>query len=776
MLTVFFETYAIAFLPGGWASPTDPASIIEYCFLTVFALDILVNFNLAYTDQEDLVVLDRKRIAWNYFRRWFWIDLIGVFPFYITILAARDEIGVDSTQTRNLELVRLLRISRLHRVVHAFKLMQYSTKITLMWYTMVRNFGGAIMWTHFAACMMFFIARQYDFQDSWLEPAADETNFDLYVTSLYWSIVTFATGTSSFPLLRVVLQVFVPNLTIDFLVFFAVGYGDFSPVNAAEQIFGIVGLTICFSLCHIYHSPHSSVFPLCVQIYMFLNMVMTSWIIGSITLLVVKNDEKNGEYRNNLHLLDEYATMNNFDDGIRKRLKMQLKLDFNSREISDENVLQHFPGTLRRKVIRQLYYPILSETNLMKDVRQVFVDTFLTSCSVELFGPGEDLVQRGTIPNDLYLLVDGAVRVTSSSTISAETIDRQGNSVVAGSVGESDYHSHGGPLVWKEINAGDFVNDIAFFTESPSVETIRTTCICKTLTMPKAVYKTIASEHMGSIHIILENLLAKAQKTAAAQGRATKVALSKRLEYLKAGSTFNVMGSSKDIDESETDLTDTVASAQAEAALTSVEDLITMHINKLKDDHTTRFLFAASREDLPTLRLMLNHGIDPDNADYDRRNALMVASMNGNAETVALLLEHHANPNMTDVHGTSALYEAVKGNHEHCMTILQKSGGSLCLSEDAAATKLCQCVFDGDIMLLSRLCKAGINLNAGDYDRRRAVHIAASEGNMAALRVLVEFGADLSVKDRWNQTAEDEAKNAKATKILDYFETLKSSK
>jgi hypothetical protein len=195
LLTVFFETYAIAFLPGGLLKYNDPANIIEYCFLTTFGIDILVNFNLAYTDQEDLVVTDRKEIFWNYFRRWFWIDLIGIFPFYLVILAARNEIGVDNYQTRNLELVRLLRLVRLHRVVHASALAQYSTKISLAWYTITRNFGGALLWTHFAACMMFFIARQYDFQDSWLEPDDADTNFELYVTSLYWSIVTFATGT-----------------------------------------------------------------------------------------------------------------------------------------------------------------------------------------------------------------------------------------------------------------------------------------------------------------------------------------------------------------------------------------------------------------------------------------------------------------------------------------------------------------------------------------------------------------------------------------------------
>jgi hypothetical protein len=195
LLTVFFETYAVAFLPGGRRASNDAASIIEYCFLTIFGIDILVNFNLAYTDQEDLVVVDRKKIFRNYIRCWFWIDLIGIFPFYLIILAARNEFGVDNEQTRNLELVRLLRLVRLHRVAHASALAQYSTKISLVWYTLTRNFGVALLWTHFAACMMFFIAVQHNFQDSWLEPAETDTIFELYVTSLYWSIVTFATGT-----------------------------------------------------------------------------------------------------------------------------------------------------------------------------------------------------------------------------------------------------------------------------------------------------------------------------------------------------------------------------------------------------------------------------------------------------------------------------------------------------------------------------------------------------------------------------------------------------
>jgi potassium channel len=216
-----------------------------------------------------------------------------------------------------------------------------------------------------------------------------------------------------------------------------------------------------------------------------------------------------------------------------------------------------------------------------------------------------------------------------------------------------------------------------------------------------------------------------------------------------------------------------MVNAQAKAAVISVEELVTSHINKLKDDNTTRFLFAASRGDTPTMRLMLDKGMDPNSVDYDRRSALMVAAMNGNSEVVTLLLNQNCNPNLADVHGTTALYEAVKGSHDECLEILMKNGAELCMPNAVAASLLCKCVYDSDIKLLSRLCMAGINLDAADYDMRTALHIAASEGNLAAIKVLVEGGADLSVKDRWNHSIEDECKDSKSFKVMDYLDSIK---
>ena len=49
---------------------------------------------------------------------------------------------------------------------------------------------------------------------------------------------------------------------------------------------------------------------------------------------------------------------------------------------------------------------------------------------------------------------------------------------------------------------------------------------------------------------------------------------------------------------------------------------------------------------------------------------------------------------------------------------------------------LCQCIFDGDMALMRRYIKAGVDIDIGDYDQRTALHIAAAEVNLPAVKPL----------------------------------------
>lgn len=115
------------------------------------------------------------------------------------------------------------------------------------------------------------------------------------------------------------------------------------------------------------------------------------------------------------------------------------------------------------------------------------------------------------------------------------------------------------------------------------------------------------------------------------------------------------------------------------------------------------------------------------------------------------------------MHGSTALLEAVKSGNEKTMELLLAHGAKLCMPESLAASILCQAVFDGDMVLLRRLLQAGIQVDAADYDKRTAAHIAAAESNAAAIRILSSFGADLTLKDRWNNSVQNEAKRSRVS-------------
>ena len=601
--TVFFAPFQMAF--QNESGDVDFfADAIETTLTTIFVVDIIVTFNLVLYKNER-IVLERKEIVTSYLQKMFWIDLIGVFPFEPVALWATGHLGDDSSTALMYSMLRILGFARLHRMKKLSDVLQYDARVSLLWFTMLRNFGAVLACTHIEACFMYYLARLHDFgEDTWLGPkVADMTGFDRYVASLYFSITTFAT----------------------------VGYGDWSMSNSRERLMG--------------------------SMFMLFNVVVAAWVIGSITLLIVKGDEKTGEYRDTLQTLQQYGEMNDFDETFLKKLMSQLRLEFNNREISDEQVLKNFPSAVRRRILRKLYFKALVQTDLMKGVRHQFVDAFLASCKVEIFSPGEEIVERGSVMSDLFFLVGGVAEITTPHHIQHSSSRGQFQRYDSFTEETFDPDEH---LNSQKLLAGCFVGDIGFFTETPQTYSVLCLTVCKTLTISQEAYRMLSQDHPGSVEKILKNLLTKVQSI--------QVALPRSLSHLRAGSVFediqehetktfvlsdhtergtsSITDDDEDIEKGSQDMHGIVeAFASQKQALTAVADLVKMHMEKQLDDQTTRLLFAASRGDTGTISLMCQQGFSPDNADYDNRTALMVAAMRGNVAVAQLLLRYKVSRN-----------------------------------------------------------------------------------------------------------------------------------
>lgn len=66
--------------------------------------------------------------------------------------------------------------------------------------------------------------------------------------------------------------------------------------------------------------------------------------------------------------------------------------------------------------------------------------------------------------------------------------------------------------------------------------------------------------------------------------------------------------------------------------------------------------------------------------------------------------------------------------------------------------RLLQCASKGDKAGVIQELDKGVEPNGADYDRRTALHLAACEGWIEVVDLLLEKGADVNSLDRWGRT------------------------
>ena len=291
-------------------------------FLDAFLwLDIIINFFSAYTDSEENLVKNHKKIVLTYLKTWFIVDLVSVLPINQM---------TSGSFTYN-KITRISRLPKLYRLIKLTKLLRMTkmttkgnvnkvTKFFLEKLKINANIERLIFFVltflllnHLCACFWYFMAKLEDLSpDSWVVRLGyvDSSNFELYIISFYWTLTTVTT----------------------------VGYGD---INAGTTIERVYNLFI-----------------------MSFGVLLYSFAIGSLSSIVSTLDQKTAEMNQKLQILSSIKKEFNLDQNIYDKVRKVIKFDLSRNQKDKMMFLQELPNKLRielsqimhDKVIQNLYF------------------------------------------------------------------------------------------------------------------------------------------------------------------------------------------------------------------------------------------------------------------------------------------------------------------------------------------------------------------------------------------------------------------------------------
>jgi hypothetical protein len=197
----------------------------------LFGFDIILQFFLMYPSQTSLGTVwikDPHKIAKNYMRGWFIIDIVSVFPFdLVADIVFADSSSGDLQILKVIRAIRLLKMARVLRAGRILGRLQANSSMSMQYLEIGFVLIKMILAGHWAACIWGFVGVVgYDYtvpveaQDpssSWIaskDPAKLgrwDSHYDLWLAGFQWSIQTLT----------------------------SIGYGDVLPVNTFEHAMNI---------------------------------------------------------------------------------------------------------------------------------------------------------------------------------------------------------------------------------------------------------------------------------------------------------------------------------------------------------------------------------------------------------------------------------------------------------------------------------------------------------------------------------------------------------
>uniref|UniRef100_A0A8C4QQW5 Cyclic nucleotide-binding domain-containing protein n=1 Tax=Eptatretus burgeri TaxID=7764 RepID=A0A8C4QQW5_EPTBU len=379
--TAIFTPYSAAFLLSdqqveqqrqNCGYTCNPLNIVDLIVDIMFLIDIIINFRTTYVNKNEEVVSHPGKIAIQYFKGWFLIDMVAAIPFDLLIFGSSS--GETTTLIGLLKTARLLRLVRVARKLDRYS--EYGAAVLMLLMCMFALIA------HWLACIWYAIGNMErpDNGIGWLDQLGEQIGKQYNITNA-------ASGPS-------IKDKYVTALYFTFSSLTSVGFGNVSPNTNYEKIFSI-----------------------CV---MLIGSLMYASIFGNVSAIIQRLYSGTTRYHTQMLRVKEFIRFHQIPNPLRQRLEEYFQHAWSYTNGIDMNmVLKGFPECLQADICLHLNRNLLQTCKAFQGASKGCLRALAMKFKTTHAPPGDTLVHSGDVITALYFLSRGSIEILRGDIIVA---------------------------------------------------------------------------------------------------------------------------------------------------------------------------------------------------------------------------------------------------------------------------------------------------------------------------------------------------------------------
>eukprot|EP00614_Pseudopedinella_elastica_P009436 CAMPEP_0172599062 /NCGR_PEP_ID=MMETSP1068-20121228/19154_1 /TAXON_ID=35684 /ORGANISM="Pseudopedinella elastica, Strain CCMP716" /LENGTH=747 /DNA_ID=CAMNT_0013399195 /DNA_START=167 /DNA_END=2406 /DNA_ORIENTATION=+ len=376
-----FANDPIIFTPMYW---------FEFMIDMIFIVDIFLNFRTGYfldrdvggSEEHELIEFDSFRIAINYIKTWFVLDVVSGVPFaLLELISGNDSEGGALKSAKSLKLLRFLKLGRLLKMEKILSnldrdILDYIEDFfangatrTVVLMCQLGFYLGYVC--HLLCCGFVLVGR-----DSVLK--GDPSWFDFDLRGPYVAEDTTAHSES-------VGSIYLSSFYFCLTTMTSVGYGDITPRNNGERTYVIV-----------------------VE---FVGAIVFGMIIASLTSVVSTMDSNARKTAEQLDAVASFVEQRKFPEGLGRRIRRHFRHFYSLKSAVDEvKIFGELSTALRKEVSSFLVKEAMGSDSFFVMMPQVLWPRLLPMLRPMRFEKDEVVCMQGEECTEMYVVLAGTLR------------------------------------------------------------------------------------------------------------------------------------------------------------------------------------------------------------------------------------------------------------------------------------------------------------------------------------------------------------------------------